>query len=119
MAAMEKFLLDLPNGVDQKRYLTAELPKLPFENYRFDLALCSHFLFLYSHLESILEMCRVAKQVRIFPLLKLSGEISPLLTPIIQKLSTKGYKAEIRQVDYEFQKGGNQMISIQLSAINY
>ena len=126
MAAMEKFLLDFPNGCRQKRYLTAELPKLPFDNHKFDLALCSHFLFLYSehlsaefHLESILEMCRVAKQVRIFPLLKLSGEISPLLMPIIDKLSTEGYRSEILQVDYEFQKGGNQMISIQPSAISY
>ncbi|WP_353734915.1 MULTISPECIES: hypothetical protein [unclassified Okeania] len=57
-------------------------------------------------------MCRVAKQVRIFPLLKLSGEISSLLTPIIEKLTTKGYKAEIKQVTYEFQKGGNQMLQI-------
>ncbi len=133
MAAMEKFLQDFPNGAEQKRYLTAELPKLPFEDNKFDLALCSHLLFLYSeqfsaefHLESILEMCRVATQVRIFPLLKLSGEISPLVMPIIEKLSTKGYRVEIRQVDYEFQKGGNQMISIswgmlrkQPSAISY
>ena len=80
IAAMEKFLQDFPTGIEQKRYLTAELPKLPFANNKFDLALCSHFLFLYSdqfseefHLESILEMCRVAKEVRIFPLLKLSG----------------------------------------------
>ncbi|MGD1702452.1 hypothetical protein [Dapis sp. BLCC M229] len=64
-------------------------------------------------------MCRVAKEVRIFPLLKLSGEISPLVMPIIEQLSTKGYKVEIRQVNYEFQKGGNQMISIQPSAISY
>lgn len=119
MAAMEKFLLDLPLGIQQKRYLTAELPKLPFNHNKFDLALCSHFLFLYSdqlsekfHLESILEMCRVAKQVRIFPLVKLSGEISPLLSPIIQKLATQGFKAEIKQVSYEFQKGGNQMLEI-------
>lgn len=119
MAAMETFLLDFPNGFQQKRYLTAELPKLPFDNHRFDLALCSHFLFLYSdrlsaefHLESILEMCRVAKQVRIFPLLKLSGEISLLLTPIIEKLTTQGYRAEIKEVTYEFQKGGNQMLQI-------
>ncbi|MDY7008809.1 MAG: SAM-dependent methyltransferase [Cyanobacteriota bacterium] len=119
MATMEKFLLDFSDGCRQKRYLTAELPKLPFDHHRFDLALCSHFLFLYSdrlsaefHLESILEMCRVAKQVRIFPLVKLSGEISPLLTLIIEKLTTQGYKAEIKQVVYEFQKGGNQMLQI-------
>ncbi|WP_338043248.1 MULTISPECIES: hypothetical protein [Okeania] len=57
-------------------------------------------------------MCRVAKQVRIFPLLKLSGEISSLLTPIIENLTTQGYKAETKQVTYEFQKEGNQMLQI-------
>ncbi|MEM1170218.1 MAG: class I SAM-dependent methyltransferase [Cyanobacteria bacterium P01_H01_bin.35] len=126
IAAMEKFLQDFPNGVEPKRYLTAELPNLPFDNDRFDLALCSHFLFLYSdylseefHLESILEMYRVAKEVRIFPLVKIAGEISPLVMPIIEKLSTKGYRAEIREVDYEFQKGGNQMIIIEPSAMTY
>jgi len=119
MAAMEKFLQDFPIGVEQKRYLIGELPKLPFANNRFDLALCSHFLFLYSdhlpaefHLESILGMCRVAKEVRIFPLVKLSGKISPLLMPIVQKLLSQGYKAEIQQVAYEFQKGANQMLHI-------
>ncbi|MGB3511040.1 MAG: hypothetical protein WBA93_17770 [Microcoleaceae cyanobacterium] len=116
---MENFLLDFPDGSLQKRYLTAELPKLSFNHNKFDLALCSHFLFLYSdqlsekfHLESILEMCRVAKQVKIFPLVKLSGEVSPILLPIIEELAAQGYKAEIKQVAYEFQKGGNQMLQI-------
>ena len=104
--------------------ITPELPKLPFENDRFDLALCSHFLFLYFdnfsaefHLESILEMCRVTKEVRIFPLLKLSGEISPLVMPMIEKLATKGYKSKVKHVDYEFQKEGNQMMITEGSAI--
>lgn len=44
----------------------------------FDLAVCSHLLFLYSehlsedfHVESIKELCRVAGEARIFPLLEL------------------------------------------------
>ena len=62
----------------------AELPTLPFADSSFDLALCSHFLFLYSlqfdeasHLESIILLCRIAHEARIFPLVTLAGERSP------------------------------------------
>jgi len=120
MAAMQQFLEDLPLGIQQGRYVTAELPILPFNTNQFDLALCSHFLFTYSdllsadfHLASIVEMCRVATEVRIFPLLNsFSGEISPLLEPVMSQLEAQGYKVEIRQVPYEFQKGGNQMLRV-------
>ena len=120
MAAMEQFLADFTIGKQQGRYLTAELPKLPFNSGQFDLALCSHFLFTYSdhfsedfHLQAILELCRIAQQVRIFPLLKVSGEPSPFLQPIIQELETRGYITMIKTVNYEFQKNGNQMLQIQ------
>ena len=52
MKAMQEFLEDFPSGLQQGRYINAELPVLPFENGQFDLALCSHFLFAYSHLLS-------------------------------------------------------------------
>lgn len=119
IAAMQQFLADFSEGKEQKRYQTAELPQLPFEDDQFDLALCSHFLFSYSdhfsedfHLKSILELCRIVQQVRIFPLLKVSGEPSPFLEPIINCLKNKGYSVIIRTVNYEFQKGGNQMLQI-------
>ncbi len=120
MAAMEKFLADFTIGKQQGRYITAQLPQLPFNSHQFDLALCSHFLFTYSdhsleefHLQAILELCRVAQQVRIFPLLKVSGEPSPFLQPIIQELETRGYRTMLKTVNYEFQKNGNQMLKIQ------
>jgi hypothetical protein len=120
MAAMQEFLADLPLGIQQGRYITSELPTLPFDNNQFDLALCSHFLFLYSdlfsesfHLDSIQELCRVATEVRIFPLLKVfSTEESEVLPLVMKSLSTQGYKLEIKQVPYEFQKGGNQMLKV-------
>lgn len=119
MAAMQQFLADFPLGLQEGRYLTEGLPVLPFNKNQFDLALCSHFLFTYSdrlseefHLASILEMSRVAREVRIFPILNISGEVSPLLQPAIDKLEMRGYKLEIRQVSYEFQKGGNQMLRV-------
>ena len=47
MSAMQAFLDDYELGKAQARYLDAELPTLPFADAAFDLALCSHFLFLY------------------------------------------------------------------------
>ncbi len=120
MAAMRQFLEDFPTGIEEGRYVTDELPNLSFNTGQFDLALCAHLLFTYSdqlsedfHLASILEMCRVAQEVRIFPLMvNFSGEISPLLQPIMNRLQEQGYKVEIKQVPYEFQKGGNKLLRV-------
>ncbi|HEY9657850.1 MAG TPA: SAM-dependent methyltransferase, partial [Allocoleopsis sp.] len=85
----------------------------------YDLALCSHFLFLYSehhdlnfHQAAIAEMLRVSQEVRIFPLLTLMLERSPHLDPILQTLHNQGYQVEIQRVPYEFQKRGNEMLRI-------
>lgn len=120
MAAMRQFLEDFPTGLIQGRYQLDEFPSFSFATKQFDLALCSHLLFLYSdqlslefHLASILEMCRVSTEVRIFPLLlNMTGETSPFLEPITEALSDRGYNAIIQPVPYEFQRGGNQMLRI-------
>ena len=120
MSAMQKFIRDFPEGLKQGRYLNASLPNLPFSNQQFDLALCSHFLFTYSqefslefHLESILEMFRVAQEVRIFPLLEsFTGAVSPHLSPIITILRDRGCQVKVTKVPYEFQKNGNQMLRV-------
>jgi hypothetical protein len=76
-------------------------------------------LFTYSdffsqdfHLASIVELCRVAAEVRIFPLLNISGEVSPVLQPVMEELKAQGYGVQIKPVPYEFQKDGNQMLQI-------
>lgn len=124
MAAMQQFLQDLPIGIQQGRYINAELPILPFKNRQFDLALCGHFLFTYAdvlsgdfHLDSILEMCRVAREVRIFPLLKISGENCDFLETIMAELKNRGYAVDKRQVPYEFQKKGDEMLQVKASYI--
>jgi len=45
---MQTFLQDYEEGKQAGRYQTGALPILPFSNQQFELALCSHFLFLYS-----------------------------------------------------------------------
>jgi hypothetical protein len=117
LAAMEEFLTDFPSGKEQGRYVEGELPQLPFADKEFDLAICSHLLFLYSeqlsldfHTESIRELCRVADEVRIFPLLELGARESRHLPAVIDNLSKSGYSVTIAPVAYEFQRGGNQMM---------
>lgn len=119
LAAMEKFLADYETGKQEGRYLTQSLPSLDFANQQFELCLCSHFLFLYSqqrsldfHLDSIKELLRVSSEVRIFPLLQLDCQPSPYLESVIQECDRQGYQVQIKTVDYEFQKGGNQMLKI-------
>ncbi|ABW29354.1 SAM-dependent methyltransferase [Acaryochloris marina] len=117
--AMQNFLQDYELGKQQKRYQTAALPTLPFPNQTFELALCSHFLFLYSqqydvafHLAAIRELLRISAEVRIFPLLTLMLKPSPYIQPVIQACQDWGYVASIETVGYELQKGGNQMLVI-------
>ena len=60
------------------------------------------------------EMLRVAGEVRIFPLLDVNSERSPYLTPVMEKFADS--QPEIRRVDYEFQRGGNEMLSLRAQA---
>ncbi len=122
MAAMELFLSDYSSGLQQNRYVEGSLPNLPFMNREFALALCSHFLFLYSdtlsqnfHLQSVQELCRVAKEVRIFPLLEFGTKPSRHLDQVIKTLQKQSLIVEMVSVPYEFQKGANQMLRIQAS----
>jgi SAM-dependent methyltransferase len=117
MAAMQEFLRDYPSGAEEGRYIEASLPSLPFHDIQFDLAVCSHLLFLYSsqlgeafHSAAVLELCRVAEETRVFPLLALGGARSPFVETCADTLRAAGYEVSIEQVPYEFQRGGNEMI---------
>lgn len=74
--SQDRFLADYVAGVAAGRYREASLPGLPFEDSSFDHVFCGHFIPLYAnhfdyrfHLESVLELCRVARDsVRIYPL---------------------------------------------------
>jgi SAM-dependent methyltransferase len=120
MDAMERFLADLPAGTPEGRYLAAGLPALPFRDGGFDLALCSHFLFTYSdlfslefHIASFRELCRVAREARVFPLLAgFDSGRAPHVAGVIDVLTAEGYRCEVRRVPYEFQKGGNEMLCV-------
>jgi hypothetical protein len=118
--AMQRFLGDFPAGLQAGRYVRGSLPELPLGFGQFQLALCSHFLFLYSeqldfefHLRSVLALCGVAGEVRIFPLFELGSRLSRHIDPVMGSLRELGFRAERVRVGYEFQRGANEMLKVE------
>lgn len=116
---LETFLSDFPKGRREGRYVAAALPRLPFADGAFDLAVCSHLLFLYSellsvefHVISVFELLRVAREVRIFPLTALDCELSPHVDRVVEQVRKVGRGVRIVPVEYQLQRNGNQMLRI-------
>jgi hypothetical protein len=119
LETMDIFLDDYRRSKNTSRYVAGTLPTLPFADGAFDLALCSHLLFLYSdqlgapfHIDSIREMLRVAREVRVYPLLTLEGTRSPHVEAVLQFCREQGQSAERVPVDYEFQRGADHMLVV-------
>ncbi len=120
--ALKLFAEDFSAGFNDKRYVDAELPHLPFADKSFSLVLSGNFLFLYGdrldlefHKACIKELIRVCSgEVRIFPLVGLDAKSYPYLNDILSFLDSGGIKVEIVKVPFEFQKGANQMMKISL-----
>jgi hypothetical protein len=116
---IKRFLTDFENGIAEGRYVPGELPELSLNGAKFDLALCSHLLFLYSdhltyefHRTSVLNMLALASEVRIFPLLTLMLRPSPYVSLLIDELEAIGFTVTVEKSSYELQKGGNEMLRI-------
>jgi hypothetical protein len=85
MRNLNRFLDDFKQGKDEKRYIHAMLPSLPFEDNSFDVSLCGFLLFVYApvyagglmdndmfdydwHFNAVKELMRVTKdEIRIYP----------------------------------------------------
>ncbi|MBW5445003.1 methyltransferase domain-containing protein [Cohnella sp. CFH 77786] len=90
------FAADYVREDARPRYVAASLPRLPFADGTFRLALCSHFLFLYAdafgetfHREALAELLRVVRpggEVRVYPLVSLRWESSPYLPALLSSL---------------------------------
>jgi SAM-dependent methyltransferase len=114
--ALAEFVLDLAAGPGH--YVAAALPALPFPDGSFDVALCSHLLFTWAdqlgrewHRAALLELCRVARQVRVFPtLMQGAGDPVPFWHELMGDIASAGLTAELRRVPYEFQVGGDRML---------
>ena len=117
--ALRHFIAEFEIGKAQGRYVVGELPDMDFRDGQFELALSSNLLFLYSahftyefHRGAVLEMLRIASEVRIYPLLTLMLEPSSYLQPIIDELKFLGFQVSLEKVSYEVQKGCNEMLRI-------
>lgn len=118
MESCEEFIKDF-NLNKGKNYLSADLRELPFLNNSFEIVLCSHLLFIYDHRldwnfhqKAVEEMMRVSsEEVRIYPLVKNKGKKSIFVSKIIQNLP-ETVETEIVEVDYQFRRGGNEMLRI-------
>jgi SAM-dependent methyltransferase len=101
------------------RYIKGDLTQLPFADGAFDLLLSSHLFFIYDHrlnldfhLKALEEMCRVAgEEVRVYPLVKHKKRKSEFLKPVWKRLSRVA-ELELVKVDYQFRRGGDQMLVI-------
>lgn len=114
----DKFLADYSNGLREHRYQAMHLPKLPFKNFQFELALCSDLLF-HAHArggltpqELMAELSRVALEVRIFPLLDEKNKMPQSIGPLLLEYQQLDFGIEVREVPYEIKQGGNAMLRI-------
>ena len=115
---MRMFIDHYAQSSSSERYCVIDSSTLPFSDGQFSLALCSDFMFhtqssdLLSPEVLIKELCRVAHEVRVFPLLDEKGEVNPGLGPLMLMLQQDGYGVEVREVPYELRKGGNAMLRV-------
>lgn len=121
------FADDFADGLSHDRYRKAALPHLPFNDNAFSLVISSHFLFLYGsmldpefHKASLMELMRVSSgEVRLFPLHGLDAKPYPYLGEVISFLHTVEIDAEITEMPFEFQRGGNKMITLRRKSGSY
>lgn len=119
MASMREFLADYRTSRHEGRYVAAALPHLPFLDRSFDLGLCSHLLFLYTehlnedlHVRSVLELGRVAREVRIYPMLDLHARLSAHVPAVRRACEAVGWRVTVERVPYESLRGANEMMRI-------
>lgn len=96
---LQQFTQDFQHGFKENRYVAGTLPRLPFTNYQFDLLLSSFFFFfneddLDQCWNNLMEMLRVATEVRVAPL----SENQAFLGPLMLKLQTHAFGIEVRSI---------------------
>jgi SAM-dependent methyltransferase len=114
--ALARFVVDVTTN--SSRYVAGALPALPFRDASFDLAVCSHLIFTWAdqlgqawHHAALLELVRVAREVRVFPtIVQGAGTPVPFWDALVRELTAGGCHADLRRVPYEFQVGGDHML---------
>lgn len=116
---IDTFFSDYKQGLIEKRYLSVQDYHLPFTDFSFDFALSAHYFFsdldgqdVAFHVQMIRELARVAKEVRIFPLIDRQGQPSPMLGPVLLALQQDNFGTEVREVPCQWQRKGNVMLRV-------
>lgn len=113
----ELFLADYVIGKSQCRYQPMQQLPLSYETHQFELAFCTDFIFHHAlsreNINAVLmELCRVAEEVRLYPLLDHDRKMPKELGPLMLALQQKNFGVEVREVSYRTLKGGNAMLRI-------
>jgi hypothetical protein len=118
--ALSIFLADFEDGKAQGRYLPAALPHLPFAHGAFDLALCSFLFFLRPerhsisfHIDGLTELIRVAREVRVFPILQVDGRVPDYAEDIYDWLRAKEISVSFLSVPPTLHKGADRVLVLQ------
>lgn len=115
---MAKFFQDYDKGRQENRYVNLNYLD-NIKDFAFDYALCSHHFFcdpenldLQSHITEIKMLTRIAKEVRIFPLIDRFEEPASLLGPVLLGLQQENFFVEVKTVPYHLQPEGNAMLRV-------
>jgi SAM-dependent methyltransferase len=117
-SAAARFLRDYEEGFVRGRYVGGGLPRLPFPDRSFDLAVCGHLLFLHAarfdlawHAAACRELARVsAGEVRIHPVCGLDGRPYGGLEPLRRELAAAGIASRIEPVAHRFFPGADTVL---------
>lgn len=116
---MRRFFDDYEAGLAEGRYRAINDLNLPYDDFYFDLAISSHYFFAgltdqdaTFHIRMLQELARVAKEVRIFPLIHSDGSTPPELGPVLLALQQAGYGAEVRSIADPIEPQGNAMLRV-------
>jgi len=97
-------LFGIDFAANRGRYVAATLPQLPFPDRRFHLALSGYLLFTYAdllsfdeHVMALHELLRVSEEVRVFPLIDITGVQHPHLDALRSALEDDGVSVALRR----------------------
>ena len=114
----ELFLADYELGKKQGRYRTHSLPPFDKVEQTFELLLCPDFLFdslislEFSSQDIMSELCKLATEVRIYPLPEAKTAVAAELGPIMLAFQQRNFGVEIRAINYPVRNHSNAMLRI-------
>jgi len=112
------FLSDLETHPEH--YVAGELPRLPFADGEFDLALASYLLFAYQdrfdyefHRDSILEIMRVTRgEARIYPTVTFEAQASEYIPMLRADPALRHFTFTEIKTDFEFLVNSNSFLKV-------